>query len=341
LRTVLAEAAEELATLRSRERRKIWLIRRIRSCALEWEGENPAGEENPLFRRIAALPEPDRSALALFHCFEGNMEDLAETLELKAAAFVQKLAEARRALAPETVFPENALLWEHRPWGGDRSKVAKAVRKAGPELAAQAALDSQWHEAIKEMAVPEEMILLSQTVPPRPGLRSLLFQPAVLAIVLALVVVVGVLIYITETRLGDFPGKEEVVALVEDAETSTDPDFESLSPTEAGKLDDWFVLKGFAGYNVPPQLEKAKAIGGRVFRHEGALLADVELETPTARLLVFHLADIKTELEQGRWRIFQQDDWAVAVMRDEENGYIVMFQGDSDDMPGFLSAEGK
>lgn len=351
LREVLAEASEELAQFRSRERRKICLIRRIRARALKGGGreaetanEDAPGQGGALFRQVAALPEPARSAFALFHHFEGGVEEMAEIFRLKSSAFVQALADARQALAPGAVFPEAPLLKEHRPWGGDRSKVARAVKKAGdaPELAAQAEADSRWHAEIEQTPIPPEIAALVQAVPARPRLRSLVLQPTVLSILLALVVVVGVVIYVVETRKDNFSGKEAVEEMVQGTVSTTEPDYDPLPDTEAGKLDDWFVLKGFSGYNVPSALEKATAVGGRVFRHDGLLLAEVALKLQNARLLVFHLADLKkTEIERGGWHIYQQDDWAVAVLRDEANGYVLMFEGDSDDMPGFLNAVGK
>ena len=347
LREVYAEAAEELAQLRSRERRNIRLIRRIRARAQKWKEANPAGGGETLFQRIAALPNPARSAMALFHCCNGEVEEMASLLRLKPSAFVAAVAEARQALAPGTAFPADPLLREHRPWGGDRPKAARAVKVAGaagesPELAAQAAADSRWHEEIESAPIPEEAALLARAVPPRPGLRKLMFQPVVLAIVLAVLVVVGVAIYVAQTRMSDFPGRETIEKMVDGSAAAQEPEVEAVAPTEAGKLDDWFVLKGFAGYNVPPQLEKAIAIGGRVLRIEGLLLAEVDLRDQSARLLVFHLADLKNGgLERGGWRIFQQEDWAVAVLRDEENAYILVFPGDSDTMPAFLDTVGK
>jgi len=347
LRAVFALAAQEMAQFRSKERRNAWLIRQIRSRALKWRQQNgPKAEAaDPLFfpSRVAALPEPARSVFALFHSVEGGVDDLAELLRLRSPAFVSALVVARQTLAPDAAFPKNARLRVHRPWGEDRKAVAKAVRsaQADPELAAQINADQQWHEEIEQMAVPEELALLTVAEPPRPGFFVLIRQPAVLAIALALLVVVGVLVYIARTRMDDFPGKDTVEAFVEDAGSLNGSEFEAISPTAAGKLDDWFVMKGFEGFNVPPQLEEAKAVGCRITQHEGVSLAHVALDKRNAMLLVFRIADLKIEAEGDNWRIFQADDWAVAVRTDKANGYIVMFQGDCADMPGFLQTVGK
>jgi len=345
LREIFAVAPNELAQLRSKERRKIWMIRQIRSRARKWRLANPDVSSDSSFfpSRVAALPEPSRSVFALFQCLDCSLDDMAEMLGLDCTAFARALVCARQELAPGVMFSEKALLRIHRPWGGDRSKVAKAVRAAqtNAELAAQIAADLQWHEEIERIEIPEELALLNLAVPPKMGLRALVFQPAVLAIALALVVVVGVLIYLAQTRMGDFPGKDAVVALVEEDGTLNGPDFEEISPTEAGKLDDWFVLKGFEGYAVPRKLQKAKVIGCRVFKHDGILMAEVAFEKQNARMLVFRAADLKDGIAKGSKHIFQQEQWAVAAWSEQENSYVVMFQGDSDDMPGFLRKVGK
>lgn len=344
LRAVFAVAPEKLAQLRSKERRKIWFIRQIRSHAIKWQRENipqPESTEPSSFPdRVVALPEPARSAFLLFHIADCSLDDAAHLLGLNATAFAEALAQARRTLAPESAFPESARLRMHRPWGGDHPKIAKAVRAAqgNPELTAQLAADRQWHEAIEAVTLPAELALLHWTEPPKPGLCAMILQPSVLAIALALVVVVGVTIYMAKTRLGDFPGKETIIAFVEDEETPTAPEFESIAPTGAGKLDDWFVLKGFEGYAVPASLEKAKAVACRVRQHEGIHAAEVKLAQQKARLLIFRAED--SGIAPGE-HIFQQDDWAVAVLSDEKNSCVVLFRGDSEDMPEFLKTMGK
>jgi hypothetical protein len=346
LREVYALAAQEIAQYRSKDRRNAWLIRQIRSRALKWSKENPAqpaADLSFLPSRVGALPEPARSAFALFLCLNENVEELAELLQLPLPAFAQALSTARQTLVPEATFPQNHKLALHRPWGEDCKGVAKAVRaaQASPELAAQAAADQQWHQEIKEIPLPEALPLLNLAEPPKPCLRALICHPAVLAIALALLVLVGSLTYIAMNRMNDFPGKETVEDLVDEAGALDGSEFEPISPTEAGELDDWFVMKGFEDFNVPDQLQKAKAVGCHIMKHEGVPVAHIALDQRNAMFFVFRVADLKVEAEGAKWRIFQEDDWAVAVRTDERNGYIVMFQGDDAEMPAFLQSVGK
>ena len=190
---------------------------------------------------------------------------------------------------------------------------------------------------MERIEVPEELALLPILEPRKMGLRALIFQPAVLAILLALVVVVGVLVYLAN----NFPGKEAVVALVEEIGSQNGSEFELISPTEAGKLGDWFVLKGFEGFIVPRKLQKAKVIGCGILKRDGVLMAEVAFEKESARMLVFRTAEMKNGMEKGGRHIFQFEEWAVAAWNEGENSYVVMFQGDSDEMRGFLRMAGK
>jgi len=349
LRAVSAIAPEELAQLRGNERRKTWLIRQIRARALKWRQENPLGAESTdstsFSSRVSALPEPARSAVVLFHCFDSSLEDCAAILGMDMGAFTQALGQARHALSPGSPFPKEPLLMVHRPWGGDRPGVAKAASgaQANPEFAAQVAADQQWHDEVERVIIPEELQLLHWVEPPRPGLRALILQPAVLAIALALVVVLGVVIHMAKTRMGDFPGKDAVMAFVEDAGSLSGSEFKSIvPPTDAGRLDDWFVSENFMGFSVPPELQKAQAVGWRVENHNDVVVAQVALDKQNAMLLVIHTANVKIDGETSGWQpAFQQDKWAVATYIDKEIVCVVMFEGDSDDMPKFLKTVGK
>lgn len=348
LRAVSAIAPEELAQLRGEERRKTWLIRQIGARALKWRQENPQGGESAdpasFPSRVSALPEPARSAFVLFHCFDGSLEACAAILEMEMGAFSQAVGQARHALSPDSAFPRDGLLMIHRPWGGDRASVAKAVSaaQASPELEAQVAEDQQWHDEIERVILPGDLAHLNWAEPPKPRLRALVLQPALIAIALALMVVLGVVIYMAKTKMGDFPGKDAVMAFVDNAGALNGSEFESISPTDAGKLDDVFVMKGFEGFSVPKELRKAKAVGCRVAKCDGVTVAQVALDKQNALLLVFRSADLNINGEKPGWKpSFQQDKWAAKAHIDKENVCVVMFEGDSDDMPEFLKALGE
>jgi hypothetical protein len=342
LKSVFALASHEIAQYRNKDRRQAWIFRQIRAHALQWPQGTP-GDAASLPVRVCTLPEPARSAFALFHSLDENIEAIADILRLPVPAFARELAKARQQLAPGTAFPENSRLALHRPWAEDRKPIAKAVRAAreNPELLAQIKADGQWHQAIENLPLPEALAELNLVEPPKPGLRAVARHPAMLSIALALLVVVGSVSHLMINRMSDFTGKETIENLVDEAATLTGSEFEPISPTKAGELDDWFVMKGFEGFSVPSQFQKAKAVGCRILKHDGAAVAQVALDQRNAMLFVFRVADMKIQAEGANWRIFQEDDWAVAVHTDQRNGTVVMFQGDDSEMPGFLQTVGQ
>ena len=366
LQDAATAAADHLAQLRSTNAREAWLVRLIRERAIKWqnsrmdavppfrdqcsEGCSPetpgldASPARPVWELSAALPEPDRSALALFFCLKSEPEFLAEMLGLRASAFADALARARQALVPSGIFPENPLVRVHRPWREDSGRILKAVRAASKspkgeaEVASQTALDRRLHEEIEAVELPDDLALPEMAALTKRGFRSLIRQPAVLAIGLAILVVVGVVVFTTVRKLDDFPGKDTVAELIEGTDEMNGMELEPITPTEVGKLGDWFLLKGFEGFSVPPELAHAVAIGCRVYKHDGAPIAQVALDRQSALLLVFEAADLKVVLDSAAWHVFQQEDWAVAVRGDGKNCYVVTFLGDTDDMAGLLKA---
>ena len=371
-----AAAGETATQPRMPEQWRIWLLRHLRRYAAGLGQKTAtatatttatapalAGAERERtgecerWERVAALPEPARSAFAAFHAVGGSPEELVKVLELPVLQGVAggpgeplagPLDEARRALAPEAEFALEPLLQLHRPWGGDDEAIAGAVTKAETEeetavrLSAQADFDREWHEAVEAIALPSglERLKLPPVEEPAPtGLAAILGQPAVMAIGVALLVMVGVGIFAAMQKMDGFPGKEFITALIEESEAEKPPLLEGIDATQAGRLGDWFLLKGFENFTVPPEFSQAKVVACRVYKVEGRSVAQLALESRNALLYVFRAGDVG--IDSPDWSIYQQDDWAVAVRSDGENCYVVTFLGDLDDMPGFLREGGK
>ena len=69
-------------------------------------------------------------------------------------------------------------------------------------------------------------------------------------------------------------------------------------------------------------------------------MAEVVFEHQNARMLVFRAAELKNGMEKAGRHIFQQEEWEVAAWNEQENAYVVMLNGDGNDMPGFLRTAG-
>lgn len=288
---------------------------------------------------MAALPEPARSAFALFYSLaresgagsEAHCALLADWLGLKPEAFAEALAQARLALSSK---------------GAGQAVVEEAGKTAEPELAtAQTAFERQWHREVEAIEFPSGLTLPDLAGPSSPRLRSLLRQPAVLAIGVALLVVLGVVFFAAVRKIDDFPGKELVAEMIEEPGAFDASKMEKIEAAEAGSLGDWFLLKGFDNFSVPPELEHARTVACRVYKYEGHPVAQLALSRQDALLLVFHCTEMKVPLDSLQWYIYQQDDWAVATRGDGKNCYVVAFVGNSDDMGALLhkmaQSEGK
>lgn len=337
---------------RSVEVREAWLLRQLRAQAAALSETAEAGEPVEPWVQAAALPEPSRSALALFYALSGDvdLDLLARLLDLEgAAALAEPIGAARQALAPGEFFPLEPLdpleplARLHRPWGGDSEAVARAVAEATGEAAtrlkAQTAFDTRWRERAEAIPLPAalqrlELPALAEAAPT--GLRAVLRQPAVMAIGVALVVMAGVGIFSAMQRLDGFPGKEFIGTLVEESASGGNPALESIEPTEAGRLGDWFLLKGFENFSVPPEFEHLKAVGCRVYKVHGVPVAQLALETRDAFLFVFHPGKMQPQLDSANWVTYQQDEWAVSVRNQGETCTVVAFEGDAGEMSEFL-----
>ena len=342
LRETFAATGDSIAQLRRKDRARVLLFREVRQRAPKAPPAAAEGcRETDLPGRVARLAEPERSAFAVFHCGEGTTDELAELIGMRGSKFAEALVRARQSLDPAAFLVDCHRLALHRPWGGDSPRVAKAVRNAGkkPEtqasLASQEALDARCHEEIEKIATPPG-VLLPDCAPPVSGWWRLLKQPAVLSIAVAVLVVLGVAVYAAMRKLDDFPGKDVVSDLVQETDEMNGTELERITPIEAGKLGDWFMLKGFEDFTVPAELARQIAVGCRVYQHEGSPVALVALDRQHMLLLVFRAVNLKVVLNSATWRVFQQDEWAVAARGAAGNCFVLM--GEPAEMETFLKA---
>src|SRR2546427_11052904 len=98
--------------------------------------------------------------------------------------------------------------------------------------------------------------------------KSMVRNPAVLAISIAVVVIAGVFVLQLLGRLNDFPGSATARRLLAVA-ASTRPVMLDPVNTEAGTLSDLFFMKhGLEHYDVPVEFADFQTIGCRVFEDE-------------------------------------------------------------------------
>jgi len=360
LREILSTLCDPVSRSKNPDRLRTLLVRQVRHQAAKLPRSStvskaqtaqtlpseaaPAEPEPPdLPARVAALQEPDRTAFALFHCFDGDTDRLAESIGLRVSKFSAAVLRARQTLEPSGTFPDCARLSLYRSWAKNSARIAKAVaadKEAGidAQFAAQKDFDGRVQAELDGIAPPESVPVPTPVALEASGWRAALRQPALLAIAIAGLVMLGVAVFAARRTLDDFAGKDFVCELVADADEMSGLEMEQIKPVEAGKLGDWFVLKGFEDFASPPELSGLKALGCRVYEHEGHPIAQVALNRHNALLFVFHNASKKVRLKTGAWRIFQEDEWAVAARGDGVHCFVVAFLGSADEMQPLLNA---
>jgi len=129
LAETLAEAEAHLDQVRSETGRQAWLVQAIRERCLKLNGtaapaaprllrHEPAANTEPVVLKIEAfllaqrfhtLPEPERSALAIFYLDFFTIAELAELLKMNVETLSDTLASARELLAQALRAPHDDL----------------------------------------------------------------------------------------------------------------------------------------------------------------------------------------------------------------------------------------
>jgi ElaB/YqjD/DUF883 family membrane-anchored ribosome-binding protein len=167
--------------------------------------------------------------------------------------------------------------------------------------------------------------------------RTILFAVAV-----GLVATVCMLIFLISDRLNSFEGADHVSELLDSANSLTGDEFEAVE-TKAGDLQDWFFLKhGLEHYAVPKQFANVKTVGCRVFKFDGANVAQIMAVTDKELLLyMFQANDLGIKIRKGKWEIVDADNWVGAVTGLNDMCFLVAFKGNRDEMKEFLSKMGQ
>ena len=96
-----------------------------------------------------------------------------------------------------------------------------------------------------------------------------------LAVGVGLVATICMVIFLISDRLNTFDGADRITELLDTANNLTGDEFEPVA-TNAGDLEDWFFLKhGLEHYAVPKQFAGVKTVGCRVFKFNGATVAQI------------------------------------------------------------------
>jgi hypothetical protein len=174
--------------------------------------------------------------------------------------------------------------------------------------------------------------------PPRRAPRkTILF-----AVGVGLVATICMVVFLISDSLNSFEGADRIGELLNSANSLTGDEFDAVE-TRAGDLQDWFFLKhGLEHYAVPKQFANIKTVGCRVFKFEGATVAQIMAVTDKELLFyIFTANDLGVRIRKGRWEIVEGDSWVGAVTGIDGNCFLVAFKGNQDEMKEFLSKTAK
>jgi hypothetical protein len=163
-----------------------------------------------------------------------------------------------------------------------------------------------------------------------------------IAVGVGIVATIVLLVFVITDRLTTFEGADRISDLLDSANNLNGDEFEPVETT-AGDLEDWFFLKhGLEHYAVPKQFADLKTVGCRIFKFNGATVAQIEAISERKLLLyLFPADDLGIKVGNRHWEIVEADNWVGGLTGANDTCFVVAFQGTKGEMKEFLTQRGK
>jgi hypothetical protein len=240
------------------------------------------------------------------------------------------------------------LLSLHREGRAAAGRVQKALRYAEGhdtlrrKLEEQAAFDGQIVRAIHSICPPENLRKklreVSAASSPKERKSSPNLCAATLAAVIGVLVMAGFAVWTVMEKMEKFPGRESVERMLAATNRMSGVELEPMTTT-TGNLGDWFYMRGFEGYTLPPEIGALPVVGSRVLRIEEHPVAQLAVDRQNSILYVFRAGDFGVQLpEAGTWRVFDHEDWQAGIRRDGGLCYMVAMRGTKAEMQTLLDS---
>lgn len=241
-----------------------------------------------------------------------------------------------------------ALLALHRPGRTPEGRVQKAVRMAGKDaalsaqLAAQSEFDERLVNVLNSIAPPEDLRQKlresgARDAAEKPKLRNQAFNPVALTAALGVLLILGFVAWTVMERMEKFEGREAAERMLSSTSKMTGVELDPVKTTTGG-MEDWFYMRGFEGYAVPPQLAALPVVGSRVFRIDAHPIAQLTVDRRDSWLYVFHASDFGMALpEEEPWRLMEYESWVAALRRRGDICWMLAFHGTKAEMREFLA----
>jgi len=218
-------------------------------------------------------------------------------------------------------------------------KVAADSDILSSEYQAQVEIDKRVHASIKGLRIPEDVLSsLGNRVASIPPRRFNPRDPAMVAVLIGFLLLVTVLTWNFLGRPAAFPS--DAIEIAEEVLTFDERPFEPVN-LPAGSLEDWFVLKGFDGFDVPTPLEKYNAEDAAILKIDTQSVAAITVPEQNSQFISFnaHPHEI-TIFPEGSWRYLQLDtENALALRRDADMCFMVIRRGSLAELKRFLEKD--
>ena len=218
-------------------------------------------------------------------------------------------------------------------------KVAADSDILSSEYQAQVEIDKRVHASIKGLRIPEDVLSsLGNRVASIPPRRFNPRDPAMVAVLIGFLLLVTVLTWNFLGRPAAFPSA--AIEIAEAVLTFDERPFEAVN-LPAGSLEDWFVLKGFDGFDVPTPLEKYNAEDAAILKIDTQSVAAITVPEQNSQFISFnaHPHEI-TIFPEGSWRYLQLDtENALALRRDADMCFMVIRRGSLAELKRFLEKD--
>jgi hypothetical protein len=175
--------------------------------------------------------------------------------------------------------------------------------------------------------------------------RKILLNPAVIAIVLAVLVIGGVFGYRVLEHLHDFPGAERARRLLAVAASTRSVLLDPLQ-TDAGALSDLFFMKHrLEHYDVPAEFADFRTLGARVFDDEEVRgVAQIWVVEKRMQFFLFPAEKDhkgRTPSDFADWRFVELEGWTGAVQQRNGVCFMAAIRGEQKDLTPYLDKQKK
>jgi hypothetical protein len=241
------------------------------------------------------------------------------------------------------------LLLARRPNGQDDAQLkdALAAAAASPELEAEArqwqASDNALSEELFAVPLGEEVTArlgaAAETLRAKRSGRVSLGNPATIAVGVGFLLLVAVLVWNFLGRAGTFP--DDGVKIATTGGKAAPVQFDEVQD-KTEHLPDWFMLKGFDDFRIPPGFGNFDAVGVRIFKVEDEAIAQVAVSADHPMYFYSFRAQPFgiSVYPEGTWRFTEADQWSLAIREESGICFLVAMRGKKNDLKRVMESAG-